>query len=490
MAEIKKILVANRGEIALRVMRTCKKLKIKTVAIFSEVDKDSLFVSYADEKILIGPAPSNLSYLNQDLIIQKAIEINVDAIHPGYGFLSENAAFADKVIKAGIIFIGPSAKSIEVMGDKLSAKKTVSKFDIPLVPGLDEEIKDVNLAMKAAEKIGFPVLIKASAGGGGKGMRIVHNKDEFKEQMQRAVSEAKNSFGNGAVFLEKYLTKPRHIEIQILADQYGEVIHLFERDCSIQRRHQKVIEEAPSSLISNELRNKMGEAACDVARSCNYHGAGTVEFIFENNAFYFLEMNTRLQVEHPVTEMITGLDLVEEQINIAMGNPLRISQKDLKINGHSIEIRVCAEDPFNNFLPDTGIIELYEIPLGKGIRVDDCTHVGSEVSIYYDPMISKLIVHGKNREEAIEKMIKAIEEYTIYGVKTTLPFCYYALNHSDFKSGNFDTSFVSLYLEDFKNNTSFDNNDAGLAAIYHINKTDKIQDYFLPSNPSSWRKST
>ena len=489
MAEIKKILVANRGEIALRVMRTCKRLKIKTVAIFSEADKDSLFVGYADEKILIGPAPSKLSYLNQDLIIQKAIELNVDAIHPGYGFLSENAVFASKVIEAGIIFIGPSAKSIGVMGDKLSAKKTVSKFDIPLVPGLDEEIRDVNLAMNAAEKIGFPVLIKASAGGGGKGMRIVHKKDEFKDQMQRAVSEAKNSFGNGSVFIEKYLTKPRHIEIQILADQYGEVIHLFERDCSIQRRHQKVIEEAPSSLISNELRNKMGEAACNVARSCNYHGAGTVEFIFENNAFYFLEMNTRLQVEHPVTEMITGLDLVEEQINIAKGNPLRISQKDLKINGHSIEIRVCAEDPFNNFLPDTGVIELYEIPSGKGIRVDDCTHVGSEVSIYYDPMISKLIVHGKNREEAIEKMIKAIEQYTIYGVKTTLPFCYYALNHSDFKSGNFDTSFVSLYLEDFKNNTSIDNNEAGLAAIYHINKTDKIQDYFLPSNSNSWRKS-
>ena len=353
MAEIKKILVANRGEIALRVMRTCKRLKIKTVAIFSEVDKDSLFVSYADEKILIGPAPSNQSYLNQDLVIQKAIELNVDAIHPGYGFLSENAVFASKVIDAGIIFIGPSAKSIEVMGDKLSAKKSVSKFGIPLVPGFDEEIRDVNLAMNAAEKIGFPVLIKASAGGGGKGMRIVHKKDEFKDQMQRAVSEAKNSFGNGSVFIEKYLTKPRHIEIQILADQYGEVIHLFERDCSIQRRHQKLIEEAPSSLISNELRNKMGEAACNVARSCNYHGAGTVEFIFENNAFYFLEMNTRLQVEHPVTEMITGLDLVEEQINIAKGNPLRISQKDLKINGHSIEIRVCAEDPFNNFLPDT-----------------------------------------------------------------------------------------------------------------------------------------
>ena len=490
MREIKKVLIANRGEIALRVVRSCMKMGIKTVAIFSEADKDSPLLDYVDEQILIGPAPSNKSYLNQDLIIKKSLELNVDAIHPGYGFLSENASFAKKVIKAGIIFIGPSPKSIEIMGDKLSAKKTVSKFDIPLVPGLNEEINDVDKAMLSAEKIGFPILIKASAGGGGKGMRVVHQKKEFKHQMKRAVSEAENSFGNGAVFIEKYLSKPRHIEIQILADQYGNVVHLFERDCSIQRRHQKIIEEAPSSVVSDELREIMGEAACNVARSCNYHGAGTVEFIFENNSFYFLEMNTRLQVEHPVTEMITGLDLVEEQINIARGEKLKISQNDLKINGHAIEIRVCAEDPFNNFMPDTGIIELYDLPKGSGVRVDDCTKEGSEVSIYYDPMISKLIVHGNNREEAIEKMLNAINHYTIYGIKTTLSFCKYALNHSDFRSGKFDTGFVNLHMEDFKSMVNENNsNKVGLAAIFHLNKMDKISNSFLPSNPNNWGSS-
>ena len=447
MAQIKKILVANRGEIALRVMRTCKRLKIKTVAIFSEADKDSLFVSYADEKILIGPALSKLSYLNQDLIIQKAVEINVDAIHPGYGFLSENAAFASKVIKAGIIFIGPSAKSIEVMGDKLSAKKTVSKFDIPLVPGLDEEIKDVNLAMNAAEKIGFPVLIKASAGGGGKGMRIVHKKDEFKEQMQRAVSEAKNSFGNGAVFIEKYVTSPRHIEIQVLADKFGNVVHLFERECSIQRRHQKVIEEAPSSVLTPELRAKMGQCAVDVAKSCYYEGAGTVEFLLdENHEFYFLEMNTRLQVEHPVTEMITGIDLVKQQILVARGEKLSFSQEDLSISGHAIEVRVYAEDSKNNFLPDIGTLLTYRRPGGIGVRVDDGFEEGMEVPIYYDPMISKLITFGKDRDEAIFRMSRAVKDYEISGIQTTLEFGAFVMNHESFISGDFDTHFVAKHF--------------------------------------------
>ena len=488
MKKINKILVANRGEIALRIMKTCKRLNIKTVAIYSEADKDAPFVNYADEKIFIGPSPSNKSYLNQDLIIEKALQIEVDAIHPGYGFLSENASFAKKVIKSGIIFIGPSPEAIELMGDKLSAKKTVSKYNIPLVPGLNEEIKDVNLAMKQAEKIGFPILIKASAGGGGKGMRIVHEKKDFKQQMERAVSEAENSFGNGAVFIEKYLVKPRHIEIQVLADQFGNVVHLFERDCSVQRRHQKVIEEAPSSVLTEKLRKVMGEAACNVAKSCNYHGAGTVEFIFENNQFYFLEMNTRLQVEHPVTEMITGLDLVEQQIKIANKEALAFSQKELQINGHAIEIRVCAEDPFNDFLPDTGVIELYNLPKGNGVRVDDCTKIGSEVSIYYDPMISKLIVHSENREQAIQKMLKAIDDYTIYGVKTTLPFCKFALNHPKFRNGDFDTRFVALYMEEFKLNfseISFLN--AGLAAIFNLKKMNSIDKSFLPSAANDWR---
>lgn len=490
MGDIKKVLVANRGEIALRVMKTCYRMNIKTVAIFSDADQKAPFVKYADEKIYIGPSPSNKSYLNQDLIIKSAIDYEVDAIHPGYGFLSENFEFAQKVVDAGLIFIGPSPLAIQVMGDKLSAKKTVSKFKIPLVPGLDEEITDLDLAMNTAENIGFPILIKASAGGGGKGMRIVHHKKEFKQQMERAVSEAEKSFGNGAVFIEKYLEKPRHIEIQILADQHGNVVYLFERDCSVQRRHQKVIEEAPSSVLSEKLRKEMGEAACKVAKSCNYHGAGTVEFIFQDEQFYFLEMNTRLQVEHPVTEMITGLDLVEQQIIIANNQRLKFSQSDLKINGHSIEVRVCAEDPFNNFLPDTGIIELYEIPHGNGVRVDDCTYQGAEVSIYYDPMISKLIVHANNRVEAIQKMINAINNYTIYGVKTTLPFCKFALNHPDFRNGNFDTRFVNLFIEDFKNSFSSDLvMDAGLAAIFKLEKLDAINVSYLPSETNNWKNS-
>ena len=416
--EIKKVLVANRGEIALRVMKTCQSLGISTVAIYSEADSKAPFVKFADEAVLVGPPPSSQSYLNQDKIIQEALRLGVDAIHPGYGFLSENSSFATKVHEAGIIFIGPSASSIEVMGDKLSAKNAVAKYDIPMVPGLNKAVEDVNEAMKSAEEIGFPILIKASAGGGGKGMRIVEKKSEFISQMNRAVSEAENAFGNGAVFIEKYITEPRHIEIQVLADQHGNVVHLFERDCSVQRRHQKVIEEAPSAVLSQEIRSQMGKAACDVARACQYFGAGTVEFIFEKGAFYFLEMNTRLQVEHPVTEMITGVDLVEEQLRIAEGKELRFKQSDLEIKGHhAIEIRVYAEDPCNNFLPDIGNIEVYNKPKGIGVRVDDAIEAGMDIPIYYDPMISKLIVHGNTRSEAIDKMINAINDYDIVGVK-------------------------------------------------------------------------
>ena len=408
MQKITKILVANRGEIALRIMKTCKKLGISTVAIYSEADKGAPFVKFADQSVLIGPPPSAESYLKQDEIIEVAKNLNVDGIHPGYGFLSENSSFAKKVIDAGIKFIGPSGKSIEIMGDKLSAKKAVLAYDIPMVPGLNEEVTDVSKAKKVANQIGYPILIKAAAGGGGKGMRIVEKDSEFENQMKRAVSEAKNAFGNGAVFIEKYITEPRHIEIQILADQHGHVVHLFERDCSIQRRHQKVIEEAPSSVLSEQLRAEMGKAACDVARSCDYYGAGTVEFIYENDSFYFLEMNTRLQVEHPVTELITGLDLVEQQIRIAEGEKLSFRQEDLKINGHAIEIRVYAEDPSNDFLPDIGTVDVYSIPTGDHVRVDDALEQHMEIPIYYDPMIAKLIVHDSNREKAIQRMIEAI----------------------------------------------------------------------------------
>jgi propionyl-CoA carboxylase alpha chain len=487
--EINKILIANRGEIALRVMRTCKKLGISSVAIYSEADKNAPIVKYADESVLVGPAPSNKSYLNQEKIINESLRLGVDAIHPGYGFLSENAEFASKVLASGMVFIGPSASAIEIMGDKLSAKNAVMNYDIPMVPGLNSAVTDVNEAKESAEKIGFPILIKASAGGGGKGMRIVENKSEFESQMKRAVSEAENAFGNGAVFIEKYITEPRHIEIQVLADQHGNIIHLFERDCSIQRRHQKVIEEAPSVVLSDEMREKMGAAACDVAKACNYYGAGTVEFIYENDSFYFLEMNTRLQVEHPVTEMITGVDLVEEQINIAKGEVLSPSLKNLKINGHAIELRVYAEDPLNNFLPDIGKIEVYNKPNGVGVRVDDAIEAGMDIPIFYDPMISKLIVHGKIRTDAINKMLKAIDQYDIVGVKTTLSFCKYAINHEDFRSGDFDTRFVKLNFSD-PSVLEPDNEvvKAGLAAIYNLKKMGKINESFLPSSNNSWLK--
>ena len=487
MEKITKILVANRGEIALRIMKTCKKLGISTVAIYSEADKSAPFVKFADQSVLIGPPPSSESYLKQDDIIEVAKNLNVDGIHPGYGFLSENSSFAQKVIDAGIKFIGPSGKSIEIMGDKLSAKKAVLAYDIPMVPGLNEEVIDVDKAKKVANQIGYPILIKAAAGGGGKGMRIVENNSEFENQMKRAVSEAKNAFGNGAVFIEKYITEPRHIEIQILADQHGNVVHLFERDCSIQRRHQKVIEEAPSSVLSEKLRAEMGKAACDVARSCDYYGAGTVEFIYENDSFYFLEMNTRLQVEHPVTELITGLDLVEQQIKIAEGEKLNFAQEDLKINGHAIEVRVYAEDPNNDFLPDIGTVDVYSVPTGDHVRVDDALEQHMEIPIFYDPMIAKLIVHDSTREKAIQRMIEAIEGYDIVGVKTTLPFCDFALKHESFRSGKYDTRFVKLYFSDPKVlDPSLEMLDAALATVALLEKKDKINDYYLPSTLTNW----
>ena len=442
-----KILVANRGEIALRVMRSAKEMGIKTVAIFSEADRKAPFVKYADEAVCVGPPPSNESYLQVDKIIEVCKDLKVDGVHPGYGFLSENAEATRKFTDAGITFIGPSPEAMEVMGSKLAAKAAVKKYNIPMVPGTDEAIDDLEEAKKIALGIGFPILIKASAGGGGKGMRVVEKADEFEEQMNRAVSEAVSAFGDGAVFIEKYVGSPRHIEIQILADTHGNILYLFERECSIQRRHQKVIEEAPSSVLTPEIREAMGKCAVDVARSCNYVGAGTVEFLLENNKdFYFLEMNTRLQVEHPVTELISGIDLVKEQIKIARGEKLSFTQEDLKINGHALEVRVYAEDPTNNFLPDIGRLNTYKKPEGMGIRVDDGFEEGMDIPIYYDPMISKLITYGKDREEAIQRMVRAIDDYKISGVETTMPFCKFAIQHEAFVSGNFDTHFVSKYF--------------------------------------------
>lgn len=444
---MQKIVVANRGEIALRIMRTLKDMCIKSVAVFSEADRNAPFVRYADEAYCIGPPPSNQSYLLGDRIIEVALACGAEGIHPGYGFLSENAAFARAVAKAGLCFIGPSPESMEQMGDKLRAKATAKGQNVPMIPGSDGAISDYNAALILAREIGFPLLIKASAGGGGKGMRLVQHEAELQEQMRRAISEAESAFGNGAVFIERYASGPRHIEIQILADTHGNAVYLFERECSIQRRHQKLIEEAPSCILSSELRAKMGECAVRVAMSCGYTGAGTVEFLLDDqNRFYFLEMNTRLQVEHPVTELITGVDLVREQIRIARGEPLRFTQNDLKIQGHAIEVRVCAEDPKNQFLPDIGTLKVYKPPMGPGVRVDDGFEAGMDIPIFYDPMISKLIVHGENREVAIARMLRAISEYTIIGVETTLDFCAFALQHEAFTSGRFDTGFISTHF--------------------------------------------
>ncbi len=445
---MKKILVANRGEIALRVMRSAKEMGIRTVAVFSEADRQSPHVRFADEAYCIGPAPSNQSYLLGDKIIALSLEHGVDGIHPGYGFLSENSAFARKVAEAGIAFIGPSPDSMDTMGSKLAAKAAVMEFGVPLVPGTAEAITDIPAAKEIAREIGFPVLIKASAGGGGKGMRIVERFEDFEEQMDRAVSEAVSSFGDGAVFIEKFVGSPRHIEIQVLGDHHGNTVYLFERECSVQRRHQKVVEEAPSPVLTPAMRKEMGEAAVNVCKSCNYYNAGTVEFLVDENLnFYFLEMNTRLQVEHPVTEMITGLDLVKEQIKIARGEKLSIKQEDLSIQGHSIEVRVYAEDPSNNFLPDIGALEVYRRPQGHGIRVDDGFEEGLQIPIYYDPMIGKLITHAKDRETAIAKMLRAIREFEIVGFETTLRFCEFVLEHEAFVSGNFDTKFVDKHFK-------------------------------------------
>ena len=446
MTKIKKLLVANRGEIALRVLRTAKEMGINTVAVYSEADRNALHLRYADEAVCIGPPQSSESYLRGDKIIEVSKKLKVDAIHPGYGFLSENADFAEMCEQAGIIFVGPSPSSIRTMGNKLAAKEAVSNYNIPMIPGSAEAIQDIELAHKLAREIGYPVLIKASAGGGGKGMRVVNKPEEMEEQMNLAISEATSAFGDGSVFIEKYIESNKHIEVQIIGDTKGNIVHLFERECSIQRRHQKVIEEAPSMVISPEKREALGKAAVEVAKACDYVGAGTVEFIYDRDEFYFLEMNTRLQVEHPVTEAITGIDLVREQLTIAEGQPLSFKQSDIQTSGHAFEVRVYAEDPTNNFLPDIGKLITYIRPQGPGVRVDDGFEQGMQIPIYYDPMIAKLTVHGQNREEARQRMIRAIDEYDITGIKTTLSFCKYVFEHPAFIDGSFDTKFVERFF--------------------------------------------
>ncbi|MCH2042950.1 MAG: acetyl-CoA carboxylase biotin carboxylase subunit [Saprospiraceae bacterium] len=476
---MKKILVANRGEIAVRIMRTCREMGIKTVAIYSEVDRNAPHVRYADQAVCVGPAPSKESYLLGDKIIQIAKELDVDGIHPGYGFLSENADFSKAVTEAGLTFIGPRPKAIRMMGSKLAAKEAVKAYNIPMVPGTAHALEDAEEAIEVANRIGYPILIKASAGGGGKGMRIVEREEDVREQMQRAVSEAQSAFGDGAVFIEKYVGSPRHIEIQVLADTHGNIIHLFERECSVQRRHQKVVEEAPSIVLSEELRAEMGRCAVDVARACDYVGAGTVEFLFDDKSreFYFLEMNTRLQVEHPVTELVTGVDLVRQQVLIARGEELAIQQEELKIQGHSIELRVYAEDPTNNFLPSIGNLVNYSPPKGVGVRVDDGYKEGMDIPIYYDPMIAKLITYGADRTEAIARMLRAIQDYHIDGVATTLDFGRFTLEHEAFVSGKFDTHFVKNYFspELLKQDNETEATIAAELAAYLMAKGGKAQ---------------
>lgn len=474
---MKKILVANRGEIAIRVMKTAQKMGIKTVAVYSTIDRNAPHVKFADEAVCIGAAPSSESYLLGNKIIEVALSLQVDAIHPGYGFLSENADFAEECEKNNIIFIGPKSKAIHVMGSKLAAKEAVKQYNIPMVPGYDQAITDVEKAKLVAQEIGFPILIKASAGGGGKGMRVVEQESDFESQMDRAISEAVAAFGDGSVFIEKYVGSPRHIEIQIMADSHGNVLYFFERECSIQRRHQKVIEEAPSSVLTPELRKRMGEAAVLVAKSCDYLGAGTVEFLLDENLnFYFLEMNTRLQVEHPVTELISGTDLVELQIKVARGAALAMKQEDLKILGHAMELRVYAEDPLNDFLPSVGNLEVYQLPEGEGVRVDNGFEQGMDIPIYYDPMLAKLITYGQTREEAIQIMIKAIADYQVKGVETTLPFGKFVFEHEAFRSGDFDTHFVKKYYspEKLKDQTQKEAQIAALVALKQYFEDQKL----------------
>ncbi|MFA7274683.1 MAG: acetyl-CoA carboxylase biotin carboxylase subunit [Crocinitomicaceae bacterium] len=492
---MKKVLIANRGEIARRVIRTLKKMNIASVAIYSDADREAPHVLEADEAVYVGASPSAESYLKQDLILQICKDLNVDGIHPGYGFLSENSHFARKVKDAGMTLIGPSPESMEIMGDKLSAKQAVKLYNVPLVPGVDEAISDPHAAIKIAEEVGYPVLIKASAGGGGKGMRLVENSEEFIEQMHLAQNEARSSFGDDAVFIEKFVTEPRHIEIQVFADRHGNAVYLFERECSIQRRHQKVIEEAPSSILTPELRKQMGESAVAVCKACNYEGAGTVEFLLDANLdFFFLEMNTRLQVEHPVTEEITGLDLVEWQIRVARGEVLPKLQDELSIHGHAIEVRVYAEDTLNNFTPDIGTLRRYRIPAGKNTRVDDAFVEGMPIPIYYDPMIAKLVVWGETRKQAIDRTILAIDHYQISGVKTTLDFGKYVLKHPAFRSGKFDTNFVKEYFSDprIMHTAMKEEEDAllhGINEIWDSIKARQAKEFASREISGAWRNS-
>ncbi len=450
---IEKVLIANRGEIALRVIRACRDLGIRTVAVYSQADADSLHVKLADEAFCIGPPPGNRSYLHIPALISTAVVTGADAIHPGYGFLSENANFAEICKDHRIKFIGPSPKAIEAMGDKSSAREAMRLAKVPIVPGSNGLITTDADAFKLAEEIGFPIIVKATAGGGGKGMRVVENSRQLASTISSARIEASAAFGDSGVYIEKYLKPIRHVEIQVFADSHGNTLHLGERDCSVQRRHQKLIEEAPSPVLTEDLRNKMGKAAVQAAKEIGYEGAGTVEFILAGDKFYFMEMNTRIQVEHPVTEMITGFDLVKEQIKVAAGEKLSFKQSDVKINGHAIECRINAEDPDRNFLPSPGRIEAYFAPGGPGVRIDSHAYPGYSIPPFYDSLVGKVIVWGRDREEAIQRMQRALDEYAITGIKTTIPFHQKVLAHPQFQKGDVTTDFIEKYMSPASSNS-------------------------------------
>ncbi|MFL6334121.1 MAG: acetyl-CoA carboxylase biotin carboxylase subunit [Pyrinomonadaceae bacterium] len=445
----KKILIANRGEIAVRVLRACRELDISPVAVYSEADAAALHVRLADEAHLLGPAPSAESYLRIDRVVEAALKSGAEAIHPGYGFLAENAAFARAVNEAGLVFIGPSPEAMELMGSKTSARRAAAEAGAPIVPGTNDALESVEQARETAARVGYPVMLKAAAGGGGKGMRLVADESEMPSAFDTARSEAASAFGDPSVYIEKAVERPRHVEIQVFADAHGHTVHLGERECSIQRRHQKVIEECPSPINDPNLREAMGEAAVRIARAASYVGAGTVEFLVSDvtRDFYFLEMNTRLQVEHPVTELVTGLDLVREQFRVAAGLPLSFTQEEVRLSGHAVECRVYAEDPEQNFMPSPGRITHLRVPAGPGVRDDGGVYEGAEVSIYYDPMISKLATWGRTRGEAIERMRRALDEYTVGGIKTTLPFFREVMRDEEFVAGRLDTSFISRFNE-------------------------------------------
>lgn len=475
---INKILVANRGEIAIRVIRSCREMGIKSVSVYSEADRNSLHVRFADEAYYIGPAPSNESYLVIDNIIDAAKKSGADAIHPGYGFLSENAEFSKRCEKEGIIFIGPSAYAIDTMGDKITARKKMQSANVPVVPGTTEPITDLEKAVEIINEIGLPVMIKASAGGGGKGMRLVTKEEDIVSAVTSAKSEALSAFSNDEVYIEKYINSPHHIEFQIVADKHGNCVHLFERECSVQRRHQKVVEETPSPIMTEKVRDDMGKHAVAAAKAVNYSGAGTIEFIVDDELnYYFLEMNTRLQVEHPVTEMIVGVDLVKTQINIANGEELEFKQEDLKQTGHAIEVRIYAEDSDNNFMPNPGTIEHITEPLGIGVRHDGYVYTGYEIPIYYDPMISKLIVWAPTRSEAIDRLKRALYAYKITGIKTSIPFLYRILDVPDFVNGRYNTHFIQnneKYLKPIKKVSQKEEDISAIAAfINYLANIDK-----------------